>query len=88
MAGYFVKEGEYEKKNIAFSVQMFFCLIICLIISSSLFYYGRALVSLTRESSELAGVDDGEKEHVKKKFRIYIRKVKLVLKKIYIYILC
>ena len=88
LAGYFVEKGEYEKKNIAFSVQMSFFLIICLIIWSSLLHYGRALISLTRESSELAGVDDGEKEHVKKKFRIYIRKVKLVLKKIYIYILC
>ncbi|RIA92430.1 hypothetical protein C1645_67949 [Glomus cerebriforme] len=61
---------------IAFSIQMlffFFASFICWII---LFYYGRVLIALTRESLELAGIDDELKKYDKENFNIHINKMK------------
>ena len=78
LAGYFYNEKKYESMNIAFSIQTGFFLIICLFSVVTLLYYGRILVLVTREISELTGADDKEKEIVKKRFDIYILKVKLI----------
>jgi hypothetical protein len=76
MAGYFLGENKIKEMIIAFSIQMLFFLLINIIYWGSFLYYGRALVKLTRESLTLAGMNDERKEIDKKKFEIYIYKVK------------
>ncbi|UZO29155.1 uncharacterized protein OCT59_022644 [Rhizophagus irregularis] len=76
LAGYFLKEQKVKEMIIAFSAQMFFFLFINFICWILFLYYGRILVKLTRESLTLAGMNDERKDIEKKKFDIYIHKVK------------
>lgn len=76
LAGYFLKEQKVKEMIIAFSAQMFFFFFINFICWISFLYYGRVLIKLTRESLTLAGMNDERKEIEKKKFDIYIHRVK------------
>ncbi|GBC04430.1 hypothetical protein RclHR1_05680015 [Rhizophagus clarus] len=76
LAGYFLGQKKLKEMIAAFSVEMFFFLFINTVYWASFIYYGRALVKLTKESLTLAGMDDERKKLDKKKFDIYITKVK------------